>query len=110
MEDIAVKLQEVADRSLRNEGRIKKFESEHQALTELAISVKELATDQVNMKDDIAEIKTDGKAIPVKPARRWDGLVDKLLAALVGAVVAWFAAWTAELALLAKIKIKGKDD
>ena len=24
--------------------------------------------------------------------------------------VAWFAAWTAELALLANIKIKGKDD
>jgi len=89
MEDIAVKLQEVADRSLRNEGRIKKLESEHQALTELAISVKELATDQVNMKDDIAEIKTDVKAMTVKPAKRWDGLVDKLLAALVGAFVAW---------------------
>ena len=89
MEDIAVKLQEVADRSLRNEGRIKKLESEHQALTELAISVKELATDQVNMKDDIAEIKTDVKVITVKPASVWDGLVDKLLAALVGAFVAW---------------------
>ena len=89
MEDIAVKLQEVADRSLRNEGRIKKLESEHQALTELAISVKELATDQLNMKADIAEIKTDVKAITVKPARLWDGPADKLLAALVGAVVAW---------------------
>ena len=89
MEDIAVKLQEIADRSLRNEGRIKKLESEPQALNELAISVKELATDQVNMKDDIAEIKTDVKAMTVKPAKRWDGLVDKLLAALVGAFAAW---------------------
>ena len=89
MEDIAVKLQEVADRSLRNEGRIKKLESEHQALTELAISVKELATDQVNMKDDIAEIKTDVKAMSAVPASRWNGLVNTILAALAGAFVAW---------------------
>ena len=89
MEDIAVKLQEVADRSLRNEGRIKKLESEHQALTELAISVKELATDQVNMKDDITEIKTDVKALTAKPAKRWDGIVDKVLYAIIGAFVTW---------------------
>ena len=88
-ENLAVALQEVKDRSLRNEGRIKKLESEHQALTELAISVKELATDQVNMKDDIAEIKTDVKAITVKPAKRWDGIVDKVLYAIIGAFVTW---------------------
>ena len=88
-ENLAVALQEVKDRSLRNEGRIKKLESEHQVLTELAISVKELATDQVNMKDDIAEIKTDVKAITVKPAKRWDGIVDKVLYAIIGAFVTW---------------------
>ena len=65
MEDIAVKLQEVADRSLRNEGRIKKLESEHQALTELAISVKELATVLVAMKVEMAASKTDVKVITV---------------------------------------------
>ena len=89
MEDIAVKLQEVADRSLRNEGRIKKLESEHQALTELAISVKELATDQVNMKDDIAEIKTDVKALTEKPGKRWDAIVAAVVTALVAGIVGW---------------------
>ena len=88
-ENLAVALQEVKDRSLRNEGRIKKLESEHQALTELAISVKELATDQVNMKDDITEIKTDVKALTAKPAKRWDGIVDKVLYAIIGAFVTW---------------------
>ena len=73
MEDIAAKLQEVADRSLRNEGCIKKLESEHQALTELAISVKELATDQVNMKDDIAEIKTRPTSRPSRSSPRGGG-------------------------------------
>ena len=39
MEDLAVKLQEVKDRSLRNEGRIKQLEVDQRALNELALSV-----------------------------------------------------------------------
>ena len=88
-ENLAVALQEVKDRSLRNEGRIEKLEENQQALNDLALSVRELATDQDNMKNDITEIKTDVKVLTAKPAKRWDGLVDKLLAALVGAFVAW---------------------
>ena len=42
-EMIAVKLQEVADRSIRNEGRIKKLENEHEVLHELATSVAVMA-------------------------------------------------------------------
>ena len=52
-ENLAVALQEVKDRSLRNEGRIKKLEENQQALNDLALSVRELATDQDNMKNDI---------------------------------------------------------
>ena len=89
MEDIAVKLQEVADRSLRNEGRIKKLEENQQALNDLALSVRELATDQDNMKNDITEIKTDVKVLTAKPAKRWDGIVDKVLYAIIGAFVTW---------------------
>lgn len=88
-ENLAVALQEVKDRSLRNEGRIKKLEENQQALNDLALSVRELATDQDNMKSDITEIKTDVKALTAKPAKRWDSLVDKLLYAIVGAFAAW---------------------
>ena len=88
-ENLAVALQEVKDRSLRNEGRIKKLEENQQALNDLALSVRELATDQDNMKSDITEIKTDVKVLTAKPAKRWDGLVDKLLYAVVGAFAAW---------------------
>ena len=72
-ENLAVALQEVKDRSLRNEGRIKKLEENQQALNDLALSVRELATDQDNMKNDITEIKTDVKVLTAKPAKRWDG-------------------------------------
>lgn len=88
-ENLAVALQEVKDRSLRNEGRIKKLEENQQALNDLALSVRELATDQDNMKNDITEIKTDVKVLTAKPAKRWDGIVDKVLYAIVGAFVTW---------------------
>ena len=89
MEDLAVKLQEVADRSLRNEGRIKKLETDQKALMELTASVRELAADQVNMKKDIGEIKDDVRALTDKPAKRWDNLVDKIVWAIAAAVVAY---------------------
>ena len=88
-ENLAVALQEVKDRSLRNEGRIKKLEENQQALNDLALSVRELATDQDNMKNDITEIKTDVKVLTAKPAKRWDGIVDKVLYAIIGAFVTW---------------------
>ena len=88
-ENLAVALQEVKDRSLRNEGRIKKLEENQQALNDLALSVRELATDQDNMKNDITEIKTDVKALTAKPAKRCDGIVDKVLYAIIGAFVTW---------------------
>lgn len=88
-ENLAVALQEVKDRSLRNEGRIKKLEENQQALNDLALSVRELATDQDNMKNDITEIKSDVKVLAAKPAKRWDGIVDKVLYAIIGAFVTW---------------------
>lgn len=91
-EDIAVKLQETADRSLRNEGRIKKLEQDQKALLDLTASVRELANEQGNMKDDIGEIKADVKALTGASGRRWDALVDKLLFAAAGAVIAWIVA------------------
>lgn len=91
-EDIAVKLQETADRSLRNEGRIKKLEQDQKALLDLTASVRELANEQGNLKDDIGEIKADVKALTGASGKRWDALVDKLLFAVAGAVIAWIVA------------------
>lgn len=87
--DLAVKLQKVDDLSQRNEGRIKKLEENQTALNELALSVKELATDQVNMKKDIVEIKTDVKALTSIPSKRWEAIVEKVVLVVVGAVIAF---------------------
>ena len=44
------------------------------------------------MKEDIREIKTDVKGLTSIPGKRWESLVDKLLFAVAGAVLAWLAA------------------
>lgn len=88
-ENLAVQIQEVKDRSIRNEGRIKKLEKDQEALNDLALSVKELATDQAHVKGDLAEIKQDVKTLTDKPGRRWDGVVEKIILAVVAAVVAF---------------------
>jgi hypothetical protein len=89
MEDLAVKLQEVKDRSLRNEGRIKQLEVDQRALNELALSVKELATDQTNMKEDIGEIKANVRSLTAVPSKRWEKVVELMIATVVGAFMAW---------------------
>ena len=47
------------------------------------------------VEGDVKEIKEDVKAITGKAGKRWDGLVDKILAALAGAFIAWLLAGVA---------------
>ena len=89
MDDLAIKLQETTDRSLRNESRIEKLETDQKALSELALSVQELATNQVNMKDDLTQIKKDVRSLITLPSKRWNSVVEKAITLLVGAFVAW---------------------
>ena len=88
MDDLAIKLQETTDRSLRNESRIEKLETEQKELSELALSVQELATNQVNMKDDLTQIKKDVRSLITLPTKRWNSVVEKVITLLVGAFVA----------------------
>lgn len=89
MDYLAIKLQETTDRSLRNEARIEKLETDQKALSELALSVQELATNQVNMKDDLTQIKKDVRSLITLPSKRWNSVVEKVITLLVGAFVAW---------------------
>ena len=89
MDDLAIKLQETTDRSLRNEARIEKLETDQKALSELALSVQELATNQVNMKDELTQIKKDVRSLITLPSKRWNSVVEKVITLLVGAFVAW---------------------
>ena len=44
-----------------------------------------MQNEQEHIKDDIGEIKEDVKQLVSKPAKRWDGMIDKAVTVIVGA-------------------------
>ena len=92
IEEVAIKLQETTDRSTRNEGRIKKLESESAVLHKLATSVAVMAEQLKTMNSSFMKLTTEVEELKDKPAKRWDGLVDKIIWAVAGAVLAYILA------------------
>lgn len=81
----------VEDRSKSNSHRLKAVEDKQDAMTELVQSVAAMAQKQVDMDADLKEIKADVKNITLKPAKRWDNILEKALLAAVGVLVAYIA-------------------
>lgn len=92
LEEVALKLQETTDRSLRNEGRVKKLEAEHEALHNLATSVAVMAEQLKTMNSSVATLTTEVESIKEKPAKRWETFVEKVLWGVVGAVITYLLA------------------
>lgn len=69
--------------------RIKKVEDEQKEFRELISAVKSVATEQKNMRDDLAETKADVKQIKEKSGKRWDAIAEKILLLLTTAAVAY---------------------
>ena len=93
-EEMVVKLAETEARSKSNTHRIDRLEENADALNRLATSVEVMATEQKHQTKAISEVKDDlsnlsGKVdtIEQKPAKRWDGLVEKVIYGAVGALV-----------------------
>lgn len=88
-EALALRVQEVSDRSLRNEGRIKELEKDHEALHELAKSVALLAQRMEIMDGNLSALAKSVESIKNRPAKRWEELVDRALWALAAAIMAF---------------------
>lgn len=85
------RLTAVEDRAKSNTHRLEDVEKRQDNLDELVASVAVFAKEQEHIQQDVKEIKADVKALTDKPAKRWEGLVDKVLLVLAGAFVAWLA-------------------
>ena len=83
------RLTEVEDRSKSNTRRIDKLEKQQGEFVELVTSVKVLAEREQNVENDVKEIKNDVKILTSKPGKRWDSFVEKVLFAVVGAVMGY---------------------
>ena len=88
-EQLAIKLQETTDRSLRNEGRIKKLEGEHETLQQLATSVAVMAEQMKTMNTNVNSLACKVEHLEEKPGKRWDAIVDKMIWAVLAAIVAF---------------------
>lgn len=79
-------------RSKSNTHRLDELGDRIDNIEDLTASVKVLATREERVERDVKEIKSDVKELTTRSGRRWDGLVDKLIAALAGGFIAWILA------------------
>lgn len=89
IEELALKQQATEDRSIRNEARIKKLEAENKSLHDLATSVAVMAEQLKSMNTNVSTLKTDVEEMKGKPAKRWDGFVDKIVWAIAAALLGY---------------------
>lgn len=81
------RLTEVEARSKSNTRRLDEVETRQDNLDQLVSSVAVMATEQEHIKSDVSEIKSDVRSIMDKPGKRWDNIVEKIVWAVVAAVL-----------------------
>lgn len=86
------RLTAVEDRAKSNTKRIDEVEQRQDNLDELVSTVKVLAIREENVESDVKEIKSDVKNLTSKSGKRWDNMVEKIIWAVVAAVVGFFLA------------------
>jgi predicted nucleic acid-binding Zn-ribbon protein len=86
------RLTEVEERSKSNQHRIEDIEKRQDNLEELTTTVRVLATREENVENTVKEIKEDVKTLTDKPAKRWDGLVDKTVLTITAAIIGFILA------------------
>lgn len=89
MDDVYLKVQVLSDQCSTLETRVDKLEKEQKELSQLNVAMHELTIDQRHMKDDIYEIKKCVKILSDIPSQRWNSMVEKVIAVLVGAFLAY---------------------
>ena len=83
------RLTEVEARSKSNTRRLDDMEKRQDDLEVLASSVSALAAREERVESDVKEIKADGKTLAGKPGKRWDAIVDKVVWAVLAALIAF---------------------
>lgn len=92
LEDQAVLLKEVEDRSKGNTRRIESLETKVDNLSDVVSVLQAMQKDLEHLSKDVSETRSDVKELKEKPAKRWDALVEKILWGILGSVLAFFLA------------------
>ena len=91
-EELAIKLTEVDSRSKSNTHRINELSGEIEAVNRLARAVEVMATKQDAMSDTLTRLDGRVETLEAKPAKHWDGIVDKLIWLAVSGALGFIAA------------------
>jgi len=83
------RLTEIEERSKSNSHRLDDVEKRQDTLDELVGTVKVLATREETIETDVKEIKGEVKALTLKPAKRWESLSEKVLWAIIAAILGY---------------------
>lgn len=83
------RLSKVEERAKSNTKRLDEVEERQNNLDELVASVRVLATREERVEKDVTEIKSDVKSIKEKPGKRWEAMADKIVWAVLAAVIAF---------------------
>ena len=90
--EIEHRLTEVESLSKSNAHRLDEMEKRQDDLDELVSTVKVLADREVRVENDVKEIKDDVKSLKMKPLKRWDNIVDKIILTIVAAIIGFLLA------------------
>lgn len=71
------------------ETRVDALENRQDNLDKLVSTVSALAVREERMENDVKEIKADVKSLTEKPGKRYEGLVEKAVWAVLAAVIAF---------------------
>lgn len=69
--------------------RVEAMEKRQKDMEDLISSVAVLAQRMGTVERNISEVTVNVRTLMEKPAKRWDGVVEKAILVVVGAVVAW---------------------
>jgi len=90
--EFATKLAEVDSRSKSNTHRIDRLEETTEAINSLAVSMKELATEQKSMSKSVDKLTSDVETLKAEPGKRWKFVIEKAIYFVVAAVVGFILA------------------
>lgn len=92
LEDHAIKLTEIEERSRGNTRRIESLEKKVDDLSDVVGVLQAMKKDLEYLTKSVNETSADVKELKEKPAKRWDALVEKILWGVVGAVLTFILA------------------
>lgn len=86
------RLTQVEQRAKSNTRRLEKLEASTEAINRLATSMEVMVSKQEQVAETVEKLDNKVTAIEAKPAKRIDGLVDKIIWAVCAAMIAFLLA------------------